>query len=112
MHSALVRLNIESSLSSSTSDPIPVERVSESGRSSSRVTVDLVSELETRKGLMNLLNHILEDRSLDPKTKYGYLMQVTFTYLKVIYLILSLVIIGRSTGLQLPQKSVQLLSMG
>ncbi|KAM7543235.1 hypothetical protein Aperf_G00000004634 [Anoplocephala perfoliata] len=75
LHSSFARLEIEDPPPSSASGLARVEHIAETGRNTSKVTIDLVSELETRKGLMNLLNRILEDQALDPKTKYGYLVQ-------------------------------------
>ncbi|VDO03635.1 unnamed protein product [Rodentolepis nana] len=83
LKSAMSHLNIQSpSLSSSSSKPLKAIH-SEStpkmstGDNNKNVTssIDLISELATKKGLMNLLNSILVDQSIDLKTKYGYLTQ-------------------------------------
>ncbi|VUZ50267.1 unnamed protein product, partial [Hymenolepis diminuta] len=82
MKSALSRLNVQSpSLSSSSPGPLKAThpestpKISAGNNKNATSTIDLISELATKKGLMNLLNSILVDQSIDLKTKYGYLTQ-------------------------------------
>nr|CDS29296.1 conserved hypothetical protein [Hymenolepis microstoma] len=83
LKSAMSRLNIQSPfLSSSSSRPLKAIHSESTPKISTGDTnknvmssIDLISELATKKGLMNLLNSILVDQSIDLKTKYGYLTQ-------------------------------------
>ncbi|KAM3185540.1 hypothetical protein ACTXT7_006147 [Hymenolepis weldensis] len=83
MKSALSRLNVQSP-SLSPSSPRPLKAIhpestpkisAGSNNKNATSSIDLISELATKKGLMNLLNSILVDQSIDLKTKYGYLTQ-------------------------------------